>query len=190
LNILFYLKVSFNPIDSSQILITGNHIFQRYRLNNGHFSTHDQEEFERYQSMNITCHCWLNENDILLGFKTGFICTVNKYGDILQQYNVYADSLSKLYNSSNGLSSDLTSIRSISDINIKNKKKISKKRFNSQFSSRLIFNKSPLSKIDIEQNEREQRSSSRSFDDNRQMINDNDIICLLSFSRGVFVSTG
>jgi len=165
-------------------------MFQRYHLNNGLFSTHDQGEFEQYQSMNITCHCWLNENEILLGFKRGFICTVNKHGDILQRYNVYDDSLSKLYNSSNGLSSDLTSVRSISDRNIKNKKKILKKRSNSQISSRLIFNKSSSSKIDIEQNERQQRNSCRSLDDNKQMINDNDIICLLSFSRGVFVSTG
>lgn len=95
MNIFFYLKVSFNPIDSSKILITGNHIFRRYRLNNGHFSAHDQGEFQRYESMNITCHCWLNEKHILLGLNTGFICTVNKDGDLIQRYNVYVDYMTK-----------------------------------------------------------------------------------------------
>jgi hypothetical protein len=89
LNIFVEFKVSFHPNDSSQILITGNQIFRRYYLNNGRFSANDQGQFQQCQSMNITCHCWLNDNHILLGLNTGFICTINKHGDILQRYNVY-----------------------------------------------------------------------------------------------------
>jgi hypothetical protein len=74
------------------MLVTGNHIFQQYRLNNGRFSVH-----ERCESMNITCHCWLNENHILLGLNTGFICTVNKHGDIIQQHNVYVHYIIKYF---------------------------------------------------------------------------------------------
>jgi len=39
--------------------------------------------------MNINCHCWLNKNEILLGVNTGFICTVNQHGDIIQKYYLY-----------------------------------------------------------------------------------------------------
>jgi hypothetical protein len=85
-------------------------------------------------------------------------------------------------------SSDRSNFRSISDRNI------SKIKSNSQLSTTLISNKTPSSTIHIEQNQRQQRrSSSRSFHDNNpktQIINHNDIICLLPFSRGVFVSTG
>jgi hypothetical protein len=77
-------KVSFNPNDSSEILLTGNQIFRRYYLNNGRFVLHDQ----RNESLNINCHCWLNENIILLGINQGFIATVNKHGHIIQKYNV------------------------------------------------------------------------------------------------------
>ena len=37
--------------------------------------------------MNITCHCWLNENHILLGLDTGSLCIVNKYGDVVEQFH-------------------------------------------------------------------------------------------------------
>jgi len=33
--------------------------------------------------MNIRCHCWLNENEILLGIQGGFISIINK------QYHLY-----------------------------------------------------------------------------------------------------
>ena len=82
------LKISFNPIDSSELLITGNHIFREYRLINGRFSSLGQGQFQRCESMNINCHCWLNENTILLGLDIGSICTINKHGDIIKIYNV------------------------------------------------------------------------------------------------------
>jgi hypothetical protein len=55
-----------------------------------------------------------------------------------------------------------------------------------------MLNKTPSSTIDIEHDQRRQRSASQSLQDNTpktQLINRNDIICLLPFSRGVFVST-
>jgi hypothetical protein len=84
----YFVKVSFNPIDSSELLITGNGIYVKYDLINNHLSTHGQGEFERCQSMNITCHCWLNENTVLVGLHNGLICTINKHGNLIEQYNV------------------------------------------------------------------------------------------------------
>lgn len=38
--------------------------------------------------MNITCHCWLNENHILLGLNNGYMCILNDIGNIIKIYNV------------------------------------------------------------------------------------------------------
>ncbi len=82
-------KVSFNPNDSSEILITGNEIFQQYRLNNKKF----YPNIQRCESMNIISHCWFNENEILLAIQGGFIYTITKHGNILQRYNINDDIL-------------------------------------------------------------------------------------------------
>ncbi len=97
-----------------------------------------------------------------------------------------------LYHSLNAFSSDRSYFRSRSDVNIKKKKTISKIRSNSHLLSTSMLNKTPSSTIDIEHDQRRRRSSSQSLQDNTpktQLINRNDIICLLPFSRGVFVST-
>ncbi|CAF1441079.1 unnamed protein product, partial [Adineta steineri] len=156
------LQISFNPNDSSQIILTGNHIFEQYRLNNGRLSQYTQEEFEQYQSINITCHCWINENHILLGLDYGFIYIINKHGQIIQKYN-----LTKLDESNNN-----------SFVNIKNGENLSKMQSISKLSSRLILNKKSLSTTNLDQ-------YSNSTFHNHQ----NQIICLLPFSRGLFVST-
>lgn len=85
----FILKISFNPNDSSEILLTGNHICRQYNINNGKFSKSNFGEIKRCESLNITCHCWIDENNILLGLNTGFIYRINKNRDILNEYNVY-----------------------------------------------------------------------------------------------------
>ncbi|CAF1123424.1 unnamed protein product [Adineta steineri] len=156
------LQISFNPNDSSQIILTGNHIFEQYRLNNGRLSQYKQDEFEQYQSINITCHCWINENHILLGLDYGFIYIINKHGQIIQKYN-----LTNLDESNNN-----------SFVNIKNGENLSKMQSISKLSSRLMLNKKSLSTTNLDQ------YSNSTFHNNQ-----NQISCLLPFSRGLFVST-
>ncbi len=90
------------------------------------------------------------------------------------------------YGSLNGRSSFRTHSRSLSLMNIKNRRNISKVQSTSELSSKLIFNKRSSSLIDLKQYQQHRRYSNRSLNDNTDR---NEIICLLPFSRGVFVST-
>ncbi|CAF1143866.1 unnamed protein product [Rotaria sordida] len=168
-----YLKVSFNPMDSREILLTGNHIYRRYCLNNDKFNQYTDGEYQRCRSMNITCHCWLNQNHVLLGIYKGYICTVNNHGDIIQQYNLY--------------SIQEFNIKTKSDRNIIKKKNLS--------SSIFKLNRIESSTISIREDKKQGRTSfrysNRSLDEyysKKEFIYSNYVICLLPFSRGVFVS--
>ncbi|CAF1654987.1 unnamed protein product [Adineta ricciae] len=83
-----HLQISFNPINSSNILISGNDFVEEFHLNNGTISRIFREEFSRYSSSKITAHCWLNESHMLIAFENGFLCILNKDRQIIQQYYV------------------------------------------------------------------------------------------------------
>ncbi|CAF1929613.1 unnamed protein product [Rotaria magnacalcarata] len=187
------LKISFNPKNCLEFLLTGNHIYRRYQINTDQFSSYGSGQYQRCELMNITCHCWLNENHILLGLDTGYICVVNNHGDIVQQYHVTRGNETNNLNmrSSNAFSSDQ------SHINIKHEKSLLKINSSSQLSSRFLIKRRSSSEMTLQEYQIDRQSSSRysstSLNKNiskREFINSNHIICLLPFPRGIFVSIG
>ncbi|CAF3849927.1 unnamed protein product [Didymodactylos carnosus] len=78
------LQTSFNPNDSSSIVITGNHIFRRHRIVDGRFKSVPSQ---KHEMGNFKCHCWLNNTHILVALDPGVLWIV-KHGDIVRKYNV------------------------------------------------------------------------------------------------------
>ncbi|CAM4807318.1 unnamed protein product [Rotaria magnacalcarata] len=149
--------------------------------------------------MNITCHCWLNENHILLGLDTGYICVVNNHGDILKQHHVTRGNETNILNvrSSNAFSFDRFDIPNRSNLNIKDEKNLLKIKSSSQLSSRFLIKRRSSSEMTLQEYQIDRQSSSRysstSLNKNiskTEFLNSNHTICLLPFSRGVFVSIG
>ncbi|CAF3386343.1 unnamed protein product [Rotaria socialis] len=193
------LKISFNPKNCLEFLLTGNHIYRRYHINTDQFSPYGSGQYQRCELMNITCHCWLNENHILLGLDTGYICVVNNHEDILQQYHVTRGNETNNLNmrSSNAFSFDRFDIPNRSNLNINDENNLLKIKSSSQLSSRFLNDRRSSSEITLRECQIDQRSFSRysstSLHKNiskTESINSNHIICLLPFSRGVFVSIG
>ncbi|XP_027008175.1 cilia- and flagella-associated protein 57-like isoform X3 [Tachysurus fulvidraco] len=63
----FVSQVSFNPVDNTQICVSGNYVFSIFKLEN---------DFLKISAFTMDCeyiksHAWLSENSIVLGTKTG-----------------------------------------------------------------------------------------------------------------------
>ena len=80
--------MSFNPNDSSEILITGNEFFEKYSLNKNSFSRMNSSLFQRYETMNILGHLWMDLFVILLVTNQGDVYSINQHGEIIHKWKI------------------------------------------------------------------------------------------------------
>ncbi|CAF2079572.1 unnamed protein product [Rotaria magnacalcarata] len=171
-----HIDLSHNPLNLKnclEFLLTGNHIYRRYHINTDRFSPY--------------------------GLDTGYICVVNNHGDILKQHHVTRGNETNILNvrSSNAFSFDRFDIPNRSNLNIKDEKNLLKIKSSSQLSSRFLIKRRSSSEMTLQEYQIDRQSSSRysstSLNKNiskTEFLNSNHTICLLPFSRGVFVSIG
>ncbi|CAF2147545.1 unnamed protein product [Rotaria magnacalcarata] len=171
-----HIDLSHNPLNLKnclEFLLTGNHIYRRYHINTDRFSPY--------------------------GLDTGYICVVNNHGDILKQHHVTRGNETNILNvrSSNAFSFDRFDIPNRSNLNIKDEKNLLKIKSSSQLSSRFLIKRRSSSEMTLQEYQIDRQSSPRysstSLNKNiskTEFLNSNHTICLLPFSRGVFVSIG
>ncbi|KAF5909918.1 collagen alpha-1(IX) chain-like, partial [Clarias magur] len=87
----FVSQVCFNPKDSTQFCVNGEHVLKIFKLKNN--SPNQTVSFTMNQE-NITCHAWMSENSIVIGTDTGRLVIAGqrcKLGSPLKRQRVTRD---------------------------------------------------------------------------------------------------
>lgn len=63
-------QVSFNPLDNTQICVTGNQIFKLYRYSEGNLK---QFGFQKLDPQNFVCHAWVADDRVIAGNDRGHL---------------------------------------------------------------------------------------------------------------------
>jgi len=74
--------------NSYEILLTGDHLYECYRLINDRLSPMKDKSLERFQSLNINCHCWINQNYLLLAVDSHLIYLIDQLSNVIQTIEI------------------------------------------------------------------------------------------------------
>jgi len=77
-------QISFNPYDSTQVAVTGDHIFKYLRFTEGNLK---QMGTQKIDPKNYTAHCWLSSEKLVLACENGRAYIVEN-GDVKETINL------------------------------------------------------------------------------------------------------
>lgn len=66
--VTFFVKVTFNPQDNTQLCVVGNGIFKLFRYSEGNLK---QFAFQKMEPQNFLCQAWVSDERIIAGTDSG-----------------------------------------------------------------------------------------------------------------------
>ena len=81
----FFLQISFNPQDNTQLCVVGQGIFKLFRYNEGNLKQFAFQKSELHR--NYLCHAWVSDERIVVGTDNGKILLF-ELGELKAEFSV------------------------------------------------------------------------------------------------------